>query len=58
MYRNPARNYDGRKLQGGHPHDRPRAVDRTSKADHLEHAKCNESGLQLPEPTTSTSREW
>jgi hypothetical protein len=58
MYHQDARNWDRRHLQGGHPHDRPRAIDRTSKATHLEHATCNESGLLLPEPETSTSREW
>ena len=58
MYRTPARNWDKRKLQGGHPHDRPRALDSTSRADHLEHATCNESGVIMTEPRVSTSREW
>lgn len=57
MYRDPARNPDGRKLQGGHPHDRPRAVDKTSKATHLEHARCNESGLMINKPE-SIVRDW
>jgi len=28
-------------LDAAHPHDRPLRLDRTSRADHLEHARCN-----------------
>ena len=30
-------------LDAAHPHDAPLRVDRTSRADHLEHSHCNRS---------------
>lgn len=58
MYADPKRNHDGRALHAAHPHDRPAGVDPTSRATHLEHAKCNQAGLLLPRPQPVRTREW
>ncbi len=72
MYRNPARNFDGRKLQGDH-YALARALGSTQLADTLCHARCNQSagatlGNRLrgrarhhpppPDSPSVTSRVW
>lgn len=42
MYRQPARNFDGRKLQGDH-HALARVLGSTALPDTLCHAHCNQS---------------